>query len=827
MKKQKLPSRATGRLLVRSRALCAGLAIALTQMTSVAMAFDNFTIEDIRIDGLERIANGTVLTYLPVERGDAIDSNRAASALRALYKTGFFDDVTLSRDGNILVIAVKERPAISKVNLVGNKDIKEPDLRKALAGIGLSEGEVYNKLIIDKVQQELTKQYYNRGKYNVKVTPKVKTLDRNRVEVTINVGEGKAAKIRHINIVGNKIFTDQEIIEAFESKTTNWLSWYKRDDQYAKEKIQGDLEKLREFYLDRGYVDMEIESTQVSISPDRSNIYITANVTEGEIYKVSGAKLTGTFIVGQDALQPLIFTQPGDTFSRKRLEQTSDAIKAVLSNVGYAFAEVQQLPEIDRDKREVALTFFVNPGKRVYVRRINFKGNLKTQDEVLRREMRQFEGGWFSQAQVDRSKIRLQRLGFFQEVKIETPKVAGADDQVDIEVTVEERQSGNFQFGFGYSAFQGLVTNLSLQQENFLGRGNRVGFAVSNNRYNRRFDFSFFDPYWTDDGISRGYNLSFREQDYANSGLASFLSNVIDFSTVYSFPITETDRVNFQIGVDQNKIGVGRLTGFSPDEYFNFVRGSNGNVFCPPPEQRTRIDPGPPETTITESFQPEICKGTYQALRVQSGWARDSRNRFFVPTAGSYARLGVEATLPLSDLRYYKLSGQYQKFIPLGYNFVFMTNSEVNYGGTYGSTKDFPFYENYYNGGVRSVRGFRDNTLGPRLGLIDATTPPNPDDIRNALPAGGAFSLNQTFELMFPTPFAKDAESVRLAAFLDAGQVYKDFDSFDAADLRYSAGISVQWQSPVAPIIINFAYPLNDKPGDEVERLQFSFFNNL
>jgi len=819
---------------LRLRLLSASLQLAIAGVAFAPVAYSQalitppspaaqtgFTISDIRIEGLERISAGTVLTYLPVERGDRMDASRASNSLRALYKTGFFNDVKLEHEGDILVVIVKERPAISKVTLIGNKDIKEEELRKALSGIGLSEGEVYNRLIIDKVKQELTKQYYNRGKYNVKVTPSVKVLDRNRVEVTISVGEGKASKIRHINIVGNKRFTDAEIMEEFEAKTTNWLSWYKRDDQYAKEKIQGDLEKLRAFYLDRGYVDFEVESTQVTISPDRRNIYITANVSEGEVYKIRDTKLTGTFIIGQEALEPLIFTQKGDVFSRKRLEQTSEAIKGVLANVGYAFAEVQPVPDIDKVKREVGLTFFVSPGKRVYVRRVTFTGNSKTQDEVLRREMRQFEGGWFSQAAVDRSKVRLQRLGYFQDVTVETPKVAGTDDQVDIEIAVKERQVGNFQFGFGYAAAQGLITNISLQQENFLGKGNRVGFAVSNSIFSKSFTLSYFNPYWTDEGISRGFNLNFRDSNYGQrDNLANYQSNTIDASAVFSVPVTETDRINFQIGVDQNKLRLTNNTFNSntPTSFLDFFNKNGGARLC-----------GPAQFEIGVEELTSRC-ADYRSLRGQVGWSRDTRNRFFVPTAGSYARVGAEITLPLSDLRYYKLSGEYQKFFPITNSFVLMSKTELGVGRAYDSTRGFPFFENFYGGGSRSVRGFRDNTLGPRyvFGTPEPGTVFTPDEIRdNSYPIGGALSIAQSLELLIPTPFAKDAESVRLAAFVDAGQVYKDVGSFDAKELRYSAGISVQWQSPVAPIIINWAFPLNAKPGDDIERLQFTFLNGL
>ncbi len=766
-----------------------------------AWAFEAFTIADIRLEGLERIAAGTVFSYMPVERGDRLDDARAAEAIRALYRTRFFNDVQFSRDGDILVVTFVERPAISKITLVGNKDLKSEDLLTGLRNIGMAEGETFERLALERVTQELTRQYNNRGKYNVKITPQVDQLDRNRVNLTITIAEGKASKIKHINIVGNTVFTDEEIREDFEADETNWLSWYRSDDQYSREKLQGDLEKLRSYYLDRGYVDFQIESTQVTISPERRNIYITANVREGEIYTVGEVKLTGEFIFEEASLRELLLVKTGDTFSRRNLEDTSEGITGLMANIGYAFANVTPIPEIDRENRVVGVTFLIEPGKRVYVRRINFAGNSEVRDEVLRRELRQFEGGWYSQALLDRSKIRLQRLPYIKEVNIETPKVAGTDDQVDVDITIEERNSGQFQFGLGYSAAQGLITQLSLSFDNFLGTGNRLQTSVSNNAIFKRFDFGFLDPYYTDDGISRGFNVSYRELDAGEANIASYTTDTASVGVTYGIPLSEFDRVQLGVTLDRNVIQVSE--GFTPDEFVDFVLD---DVVVNPDTGETERDSG-------------RGRGAYNAIRTQLSWVRDSRNRFFTPTAGTLQRVSAELTLPPSTLQYYKLFYQYQRFFPLTDKLTFMFNGELGYGDSYGGENEefgLPFFENFYNGGVRSVRGFRDNTLGPRL-----------DSGGRDLPVGGAFNTNASFELIFPSPFGQEVDTLRLAAFFDVGQVYKDFDAFDAGELRYSTGLSVQWQAPVGPIVINLAYPINDKEGDETESLQFSFGNTF
>jgi outer membrane protein insertion porin family len=770
--------------------------------------FEPFTVTDIRIDGLQRISAGTVYTYLPIERGDRVDRSRASDAIRALFRTGFFSDIRLDRQDGILVITVRERPAINTITLAGNKDIKTEELMKGLKDIGLAEGETFDRLHLERVTQELVRQYNNRGKYNVSIEPAIKELDRNRVDVTITVKEGKAAKIKHINIVGNKTFSDDDIREGWESGVTNWLSWYRRDDQYSREKLSGDLEKLTSFYLDRGYVDFNVESTQVSITPDRRDMFLTANVREGEVYTVSEVKVTGDTIVPPEELQRLVIVAPETTFSRRLLELTSDAMMSVLANVGYAFAEVTPIPTIDREKRTVAINFFVEPGQRVYVRRILFKGNTRTSDEVIRREMRQFEGMWYSQAAIDRSKIRLQRTGFFQDINIETPQVPGTPDQVDVIISMKERQSGQFVFGLGYSQVQGLQTSVSVSQDNFFGTGNRVGFTVSNNVFSKRVDFSYLDPYFTDSGISLGYNVVYREVDFGNQNLANFTSDNGALQAVFGLPLSETDTVGLIFGIDRNQLNVSQFG--SPIEFFDYINA--------------------------------VGRRTFNSWRTELSWARDSRNAFFNPTRGTFQRVSAEIALPGSTVEYYKLYYQFARYWPLHRTMVLLTAAEIGYGDSYGDsfsreiqainsvgdpvfdddgnpifrtiTADgLPFFENFYAGGVRSIRGFEDNTLGPRGTLLLNS------NIRQ--PIGGAFKTTGTLELIFPTLL--DSDTTRISAFLDIGNVFADFNAFSVSEYRASVGVALQWQAPIGPIILNLSMPVKKKDDDEIERLQFTF----
>lgn len=765
--------------------------------TQNAFAFDSFKVSDIRIDGLSRIAPGTVFTYLPIEKGDVLTPESAEQAIRALYKTGFFNDVTLDRQGDILVVNLVERPSISKVSLRGNKDLKEDDLRKGLKGIGLAEGETFDRLKLDSVQQELTRQYYNRGKYNVSVKTAVVNLDRNRVEVAINIVEGKPARVKHLNIVGNETFKAKKIRSDFQSDTSNWTSWYSKDDQYSREKMSGDLERLSSFYLDRGYVDFTIDSTQVSMSPDKRKMYVVANIKEGEVYTVTDIKLTGDMILKDEDLRSLLSIKSGEIFSRRKVEQSSDAISGALANIGYAFAEVNPIPEINQEKREVGLNFQIVPGKRVYVERITFKGNLHTEDQVMRREMRQLEGAWYSQAAVDRSKIRLQRLGFFKSVSIDTPRVPGQDDQVNINVTVEEQPSGNFSFGLGYSQVQGLITSIALQQNNFFGTGDRIGLTLQQSAYQKTYSISYFEPYLTDSGIGLGYDASHRELDSGQANIANYLTNSDSFSTYLGLPLTESDTLNTRIGLSQTEI-----TTFS-----NTPQAFRDYLFA-------------------------LDHRTFHTGNIELAWAHDTRNKFYNPTRGSYQTASFETTLPGASVEYFKLRYLFSKYIPLTEKLIFFGSASIGYGDRYKdisrtsidygqdpavtsvyTASGLPFFENFFAGGSSDVRGYRDNTLGP----TDMSA-------GYRQPLGGAFKTVATAEIIFPTPFVKENDNTtRLSWFVDVGNVYKDFNSWNAKDLRASTGLSFRWRAPIGPIVISISKPLRTQPGDETETIQFSF----
>lgn len=773
-----------------------------------------FTISDIRIEGLQRIAPGTVFNYLPLEQGDRLTSDRAAQAIRSLFATGFFDDISLVREDDILVVQVRERPAVAEIDIEGNEDIKTEDLERALSDFGLAEGETFQRLTLDRISQSLTREYYNRGKYNVVIDTKVEPLQRNRVKIDIDIDEGDPAKIRHINIVGNTAFTDEEILADFESSTTNWLSWYKSDDQYSREKLQGDLEKLRSYYQDRGYIDFDIESTQVTISPDKKDIYLTANVREGEVYTVSEVQLTGDFAnIPEQTLRQLVAISEGQTFSRRLVEGSAENITQTLANIGYAFANVNPLPDVDTESRTVKINLFIEPGKRVYVRRVNFTGNTKTRDEVLRREMRQFEGGWFSQSLVERSRLRLQRLPYLEQVEIETPQVPGSDDQVDVNVTVKERTAGSFQFGLGFSQTSGLLANVSVTQENFLGTGKQVSMSLANSSIFKRFDLSYVNPYFTADGVSVGYQLSLRELDQGDNNVVNFISDTKAVSANFGIPVTEVDRFRLNLGAEDTTIST---FGFIPEILEELVFYGLADVPVP--------DPDDPDASLIPSFN------NATTFRGEFSWSRDSRNRFFNPTRGSVQNSAIELALPGSTLEYYKLYYSNKTYFPITRKLTLAVGGEIGYGDIYGSAGDaedspygLPFFEHFYAGGVRSVRGFEDNTLGPRTA---PTINPETGEVTSfGRPLGGDLKVVGNVELSFPTPFAGESNNTRLSWFLDIGQVYESTDTFEADELRYSTGLALQWQAPVGPIVINLAFPLNDKDGDETETIQFTYGN--
>ncbi len=791
--------------------------ILLASLAAQAYAFEPFTVKDIRVEGLQRIAAGTVFSYLPVEIGQTMDDAKAAQAIRALFKTGFFSDVQIERQGDILVVKVTERPSIASLTMHGNKDIKTDQLEKGLKDAGLAAGNTFDRQTLDEVKQELVTQYNNRGKYNVSIEPHVTNLDRNRVAIDIEIREGKAAKIEWINIVGNNTFTDKQILDDWESGTPNWTSWYSNNDQYSREKLSGDLEKLSSFYLDRGYADFSVDSAQVTISPDKRGIYIAAAIKEGEVYTISDIHLLGDLILPEQSLHSLLRIKDGDIFNRHSIELSSDAITSVLANIGYAFAKVTPVPKIDKEHRTVDLSFYVEPGQRVYVRRINFKGNTSTEDEVLRREMRQFEGAWYSQAAIDRSKVRLQRLGYFSSVKIDTAKVPGTTDQVDLNVSVVEESSGQLVFGVGYSQVSGIILSTSVSENNFLGTGDKVSASLQKSTFLKQYQVSYLNPYFTDSGISLGYNLSYLELNQQQANIASYLSNDAAFSTTMGLPISETDTINLGLGYSKNQIQI--IPGYTPVAFI---------------DQLTQIG----HLTIRDT--------TFNV-----SWGHDTLNKYFKPTQGGIQTFGAEVSLPGSTIEYYKLSASSRNYFELPKGFVGLLSGTVGYGKTYGNSSNvsvpfadstgqirnltFPFFENFYAGGVRDVRGFQDNTLGPRVcsGLIKNGVP-DPTAVAvgdhctggpfyNPQPIGGAFKILGTAELRLP--FFKDNDKAAISLFTDVGNVFTSYQDFKANDLRVSAGISLQWQAPVGPIVINLAFPVRDKPEDKpfIEHLQFAF----
>lgn len=759
-----------------SRPLTLFLLLALLFGPLPVLAVDSFVVQDIRLEGLERISPGTVFNYLPVQVGDSFDESRSAEAIRALFRTGFFKDVKLGRDGDVLVVALTEREALSQITITGNKDISTDKLMEGLRQVGFAEGQVFDPGLLERVEQELERQYFASGKYAVQIDSTVTPLDGNRVAVAIEISEGRAAKIRQINIVGNQAFTDKKLLKQFKLTTPTWLSFITKSDQYSRQKLAADLESLRSFYLDEGYVNFNIDSTQVSITPDRSDIYITVNITEGDRFTISEVKLAGDLILPEQELIDQVTIRRGMVFSRKEVTQSSTNVAERLGDEGYAFANVNAIPDIDEDAKTVAITYFVDPGKRVYVRRINFSGNTKTRDEVLRREMRQLEGAWIATTKVQRSKVRLQRLGYFNEVNVETKPVAGTADQVDVDFTVVERPSGNLLLGLGFSQAQGLIFNTSVTQDNFLGSGKRINFAFNNSDVNRRFAIGYMNPYWTVHGVSRGFDLSYQETDAAAANISRFDSKVIRGGVNFGVPVTEFNYLNLTADYERTKISVGQRQ-FVAQIIQDFL-DREGNEF--------------------------------DSIRLGGSFTYDTRNKAILPDEGTLHRIAVELATPPGDLKYYKVDYRTQWFYPLAEDYTLLLKGQVGYGDSYSSTTELPFFENFFGGGPRTVRGYEENTLGPK------------DEFGRAL--GGNLRVVGNAELILPVPFASDVKSLRLTGFVDAGNVYNlNNEDFDAGELRLSAGLSGLWLSPFGVLTVSVAAPFNDQPGDKTQTFQFTF----
>lgn len=840
----------------------------------------SFRVNDIRLEGLQRVSAGTVFAALPVQIGDDMDTVAIQRATRSLFRTGYFEDIQIGRDGGVLVIAVKERPAISEIEIEGNKAIKTEDLMKGMTDNGLAEGQIFKQATLEGLTQELERQYVAQGRYSASVEAEVIELPRNQVKLQLTVDEGSVASIKHINIVGNSKFTDEQLNELFELKTTGWLSWLNSNDRYSKEKLTGDLERLESHYLDRGYLKFAIDSTQVSLSPEKEAVYITVNITEGEVYTVSSVELAGDPVVPEEQVKRLFLLREGQTFSQVLMTTTSDYITRRLGNEGYTFAEVRGIPETDEEENTVKVTFFMEPGKRAYVRRIDFRGNTKTTDEVLRREMRQMEGGSASTARIESSKVRLERLGFFKEVTVDTQEVPGVADQVDVEYTVEEQPSGSIGASLGFAQGSGLVLGANIQQNNWFGSGKKVGFNVSTSTYQTVYSFNYTDPYFTPEGVSRGFNVFYRERDFEEVNVSSYTTDSFGGSVNFGYPISEIERLNFGLGYTnisietgsqavQEIIGSPRLLEGSIylDEYITdadrALIASGGANACDPCTDSSYDSSLP--TVSTVGITPGVLQSSpdgwidengdnFDILTLNASWRKSTLNRGRLATRGSSQSLSFEMSLPGGDLEYYKFTYTGQYFRPLTRSLTLRLRTKLGYADAYGDTTELPFFENFYSGGFGSVRGFKRNTLGPRATPAEVYSTVAYDDDGNGAndhfvyvlgsdgqlvsstigddddPFGGNILMEGSAEILFPMPFIKDQRSLQSAFFIDAGNVFdtdcgddqKNCFDVELSNLSVAAGIGVTWITGFGPLTFSVAKALKENEFDDTEFFQFS-----
>jgi len=743
-----------------------------------AFALEPFVVKDIRVEGIQRTEAGTVFNYLPVKVGETMDDEKATQAIKSLYGTGFFKDVRIEADQGVLVILVQERAAISQINFNGNKSFPSDKMKEGLKQIGLAEGLIFDKSMLDRAEQEIKRQYLSQGKYGATVKASTSPLERNRVAIRFDIEEGAISKIRNINVVGNQAFTTDQLREQFKLTTPDWMTWWSKNDQYSKQKLTADLETLRSFYMNQGYLEFNIDSTQVSITPDKRDIYITVNITEGEKYTVTDVKVAGETIITEDEVRKLITLNSGETFSRQKITESSKAIGDRLGNDGYAFSNVNAIPDVNKEKHTVAFTFMVDPGRRVYVRRINLTGNTRTRDEVLRREMRQLESAWYGADKITRSKQRLERLQYFSDVNVETPAVPGTTDQVDLNVNVTEKSTGSIMFGAGLSSAEGVVLGVTVNQNNFLGTGNRVAAQVNTGRINTIYSLSYTDPYFTPDGISRSFNVYRRDVDTSYLRTGTYKTSSYGAGVSFGMPLNERDSVSAGLTFDYTQVD---LEATSPTRYKLYC-GSQTSLGC---ENNT--------------------------LMLNLGWVHDTRDNVLFPNNGVLQRISTEIGLPGLDLQYYKLEYKHSWYKEINKNLTFMLNGEMGYGDTYGS-KDYPFFKNFYIGGVNSVRGYQTSAIGPRE--VDAVS-------GNDFAVGGTKRLLGNAEIYFPIPGMKDSKQLRLSTFLDAGSVYASSDPINLADLRYSTGLGISWYSPFGPIKLVLAKALNAKDTDRTQILQF------
>ena len=786
-------------------------------------AFDEFLVSDIRIIGLQRVSTGSIFNVIPISVGDRIDIRKSNDIVRSLFSTEQFDDIQIGKDGNTLIITVAERPSISAIDISGNKALKTEQLLESLDGVGIKEGEVYKRSTLEKVKSELVRSYASNGRYGADVEITELPKPRNRLEINIEVDEGTSAKIKKIIIIGNEIYSDEELLDSFELSEGSFFSFLSSNDQYSREKLVGDIETLESYYRDRGYLKFSIESSQISLSRDKKSIFITYNVNEGKKYKINDVDVVGEIPFEEEVYINIINSLKDQTYSQAQITGIEEFFVNVLGNRGYAFAEVSGSTEITEDSNEVKLTFSVAPGNKTYTRKILFTGNDITQDYVLRREMRQFEGAWSSDNSIEAGKVRLERLGYFKEVNVETVPVIGTDDQIDIIYSVEEETTGSVGGNVGYSDF-GLMLGFNLQEQNFLGTGNTVGIGINKNIYSEMYNLSFADPYATKDGVSLGYNVYFRETDYGEFNVANYLTNSNGFGAQFGYPTSDITRLGFNLTYDKTDIDVGTLPA---REIYDFV-AAEGSVF--------------------------------ETLTAQFSWQRVTLNRGLFPTAGSSTVLSVSSTVPGSDLSYYRASIRQRYYRPLSANFVFGFQGELGYLDAYGDTEETPFFQNFYAGGPRSLRGFESNTLGPRstdapcyeFNYAEATCPnlidtdgdgeldsPYINPYANSTsryrdrPIGGNIKVEGSLQLIFKLPFIEDQRSLRSAFFFDFGNVFSDnckeyqinCAKPAAEDLRYSYGVGVTWITGFGPLSLAIAKPANNGPQERTEEFQFTVGN--
>ena len=779
-------------------------------VSNIFSSEEDWVVNDIRLSGLQRVSAGSVFNVMPIAVGDTVNLYDLQTTVKEIFKTGQFDDIQLGREANTLIISLVERPSIASIELDGNKALKTEDLMRGLNDAGLSQGQVFKRSVVNSLALEIQRQYVSQGRYGAKVDVTSKDEPRNRVSLDIEIDEGEVAEIENINIIGNNTFLDEDILKDFELKTGGWFSFFTNDNRYSREKLKGDIESLESFYKNKGYVEFKLISSQVSISSDKSSVFVTLNVSEGETFKINEVKIVGDLPVDEEILKSLVLIQTGEKFNQFLITETEEIFKNILGNEGYSFAEVRGVPDINESSGEVDLTFYVDPQQRTYVRRIVFKGNKRTHDVVLRREMRQMEGSWASNNLIENSKLRLERLGFFKEVESETIPVPGVNDQIDVEFTVEEEFSGSIGGSLGYGAY-GLVLGLNYNENNAFGTGRAVGIGINDSTWQRSYSFSYGEPYYNIDGVSRGYNAYFRESDYGQFNIASYTSDSFGAGIQFGLPISDIERIGINLNYDNTSIDTGST----------------------------------PASQILAFTQSEGTK--FEVYKTQFIWSKITLNRGLFPTAGQSQSLAVQVAIPGSSLTYTKATYRHKYFKPIsGGRFVLGFRGEIGLLEPYGDTQVAPFFEHYYSGGISSVRGFKQNTLGPRavpsqyyldnegnaiLGQ-DGNPIMNPyNSYRDDRSIGGAYLVEGGFDFIFKLPFIEDQRSMRSSFFVDIGNVFsKDCGSeftnancseLDFGELRYSYGVGVTWITQLGPMSLAIAAPSNEGPFDETENFQF------